>query len=124
MPLLDACKACAIGAFGEVLAEPASLLSAKPVVHGAGDRELRLRARELVLELLGERAPRAEQEGLERPSRDAENVGDLGVRAPFELAEHDCLSLLRRDLRQGREQLPHGRPLVFGCLGACGSLAA
>ena len=65
-----------------------------------------------MLELLGERAARAEEERLERGRRDAEDLGDLGVRATLELAKHDGLTLLRRDLRERGEELADARAVV------------
>ena len=96
---------CAVGAFGKVIPQTASFLAAETPVDRLRDRDLRVGARELVLELLRERAARPEEERLERRGRDAENVGDLGIRAALELPENDRLTLLGRDLRERGEQL-------------------
>ena len=63
-------------------------------------------------ELLGERASRAEEQRLERGGGDAEDLGDLVVRAALELAQHDRLPLLRRNLRQRSEELADARSFV------------
>jgi hypothetical protein len=52
-------------------------------------------AAELVLELLRERTPCAEEKRLEGGRRHVEDRGDLLVRPAFELAEDDRLALLR-----------------------------
>ena len=44
--------------------------------------------------------------------RDAQNPGDLGIRATFELAEDDRLALLGRDLREGGQELADARAVV------------
>ena len=113
MLLLKPREARAVRAFREVVPQSPPLLAAETTVDRLRDRELRLGARQLVLELLGERAARSEQERLERGRRHAENARDLGVRAAFELAENDGLALLRRDLRQCRQKLADGRAVVF-----------
>ena len=79
--LLQACEVRAVRAFDKVILEPAALLAAEPPVGCPRDGELGVRAGQLVLELLGERAARPEEEGLERSRRDAEDLRDLGVRA-------------------------------------------
>ena len=61
--------------------------------------------RELLLELLPQRAARAEEQRLERGDADAEHVGDLGVRAAFELAHDERGALVRRQLRERAPQV-------------------
>ena len=112
MALLEARELRAVGALGEVVAEPAALLAAKAPVDGLRDGELGLGARELLLELLGERAARAEEQGLERACRDAEDLRDLGVRTALELAQDDRLALLGRDLRERGEELADARAVL------------
>src|SRR5205823_9511009 len=62
-----------------------------------------------VRELFRQRAARAEQEGLESSGGDPEDVCDLLVGTALELAQDDRLALLRRDLRERGQQLPHRR---------------
>ena len=112
MALLEAGEVRAVGALGEVVAQPPPLLATQAPVGGAGDRELGVGAGELVLELLGQGAARAKEECLESGGRRPEDLGDLGVRPTLELAEHDRLPLLGRDLRERGEKLAHGRVLV------------
>ena len=112
MPLLQAGEPRAVRALGQVIAQAPTLLSTEPAVDGPRHRELRLGARELVLELLCERSSRAEQERLERGGRHAENLRDLVVRAALELAQDDRLPLLRRNLGQRSEELADTRCIV------------
>ena len=112
MPLLQAGEPRAVRALGQVIAQASALLSAEPAVDGLRHGELRLGARELVLELLCERSSRAEEERLERGGRHAENLRDLAVRAALELAQDDRLPLLWRNLGQRSEELADTRCLV------------
>ena len=112
MPLLEPRELRAVRALGEMVAESPPLLPAEPVVDRARDRELCLGAGELVLELFGERAARAEEQRFERGRRHAEDLGDLGVRATLELAKHDGLTLLRGNLRERGEELADARAVV------------
>ena len=66
MPLLEARELRAVGALGEVVSKAAALLASQSPVDRPRDGQLRLGARELVLELFGERAARAEEQRLER----------------------------------------------------------
>ena len=63
-------------------------------------------------QLVGQRASRAEEKCLERRGRDAEDLGNLSVRASLELAQDERLSLLRRDLRERREELTDARVVL------------
>ena len=112
MPLLQAGEPRTVRALGQVIAQASAFLSAEPTVDGLRHGELRLGARELVLELLCERSSRAEEERLERGRRHAENLRDLAVRAALELAQDDRLPLLRRNLGQRSEELADAGCLV------------
>ena len=95
MPLLQSCELRAVGTFPEVFLQAALLLAPEPSVRGPRDRLLRLGARELVRELVRQGASCSEEERLERAGGDAEDVGDLLVRATFELSQDDRLPLYR-----------------------------
>src|SRR6186997_2418198 len=116
MPLLEARELRAVGALGEMVSYPSALLASEPSVDRLRDGELRLGARELVRELFRERTSSPEEERLECTRRDAEDPGDLGVRATLELTKDDRLTLLRRDLRKRGEQLADARAVVVGLL--------
>ena len=66
LPLLRLGEARAVLAFGEVVVEPTPLLPPEPAVELLRQGELRALARDEVLELLGERPARAEEQRLER----------------------------------------------------------
>ena len=65
-------------------------------VERARDGLLRLLAGDDLLQLLGQRTSRTEEQRLERGRRDFHDARDLGVRASLELAEDECLALGRR----------------------------
>jgi hypothetical protein len=67
--LLNLREAGAIRTFGDVDAKTPALLAAQSTVRCLRDGELRLRARELVVQLLGKRFASAEEESLERGCR-------------------------------------------------------
>src|SRR5262249_14245813 len=67
-------------------------------------------AREVLLELLAKGLPRAEEQGLERGDADAEHLGDLGVRAAFELAHDEGGSLIRGQLPERATEILDRRP--------------
>src|SRR5687768_13653538 len=93
--------------------QAAALLTAESAVLPARDRELCAVARDQVLELLRQRAPRPEEQRLERAHRRAEDLGDLLVGPPLELAHHQRLALGRRDaLQRADELLDRGRLVV------------
>ena len=112
MALLQSREPRTVRALTQVVAQAAALLSTQATVDGLGHSELRLRARELVLQLLRERASRAEEQRLQGRGGDAEYLGDLVVRPSLELAQHDGLPLLRRNLRQRSEELADARSFV------------
>ena len=68
-------------------------------------RELGALAGDEVLELVGERAARAEEERLERRGRDPQQLGDLLVGTAFELPHHERLALSGRDSLQGLHEI-------------------
>src|SRR5262249_48259710 len=113
VPLLEPRELGAVGTFAHVLLQAALLLASEPSVRGARDRQLCLGARQLVRELVGERASSAKEECLEGAGGDTENVCDLLVGASFELAEDDRLALLRGNLRERSQELADRRSLAF-----------
>ena len=78
------------------------------------DEELGVRARDRALELLAQRAPRPEDERLDRARGQPEHVGDLRVRAPFDLAQHDGRPLVEREVSERPADVLCRRPLVVG----------
>ena len=102
-------EAVAIRAGAQVRAQCPPLAQREPSVELAVDRERRLLAADLLLELLSQRAARAEEERLERGDADAEHAGDLGVRRAFELAHDERRALVRRQLRERAPQILGGR---------------
>ena len=76
----------------------APLSEREPSVELLVDRERRLLTRELLVELLAQRAPGPEEQSLERRDADAEHLGDLGVRATLELAHDHRSTLIGRQL--------------------------
>jgi hypothetical protein len=76
----------ALGAFAQVGAELGLLRARQRLVELLRDGELGLGARQRALELLAQRAPRAEDECLDRARREPEDLADLGVRASLDLA--------------------------------------
>src|SRR6266487_1993315 len=81
-------------------AQSALLRARQPPVELAGDRKLRLAARERRLELLAQRAPRTEDQRLHRARRQLEDLCDLRVRASLELAHHERGALVERQVAE------------------------
>ena len=65
-----------------------------------------------MFELPGERPAGSEEQRLESGRCRAEDVRYLAVRAALELAKHDRLALLGRDLRESGQELADARTLV------------
>src|SRR5262249_37842339 len=84
----------------------------QPPVQLPRDRELRIAARQRGLELLAERTPCAKDERLDRARGQLENLGDLGVRPPLELANHECCALVEREVAECAADVLTGRRLV------------
>ena len=116
LPLLRRCpgEPRAGRALGDVLVESLALLARQPAVALARERELRALAGDEILELLRERAARAEQQRLERRGRETQQLGDLLVRASLQLAHHERLALARRDPLQRAHQLVELDVVVAG----------
>ena len=64
------------------------------------EEELGLGAGEVALELLAQRAPRAEEHGLDGGDGRAHDLGDLGVAPSFELAHHQRRALVEGELAE------------------------
>src|SRR6185312_254206 len=97
LALLHLGEPCAVLALGEMVVEPAPLLPPESTVELLRQRELRALARDEVLELLGERPTRSEEQRLERSRRESEQPGDLVVRAALELPHDERLALRGRN---------------------------
>src|SRR5207247_5822431 len=76
------------------------------------DGELRLVTGQRALELLAQRPSRPEEERLDRARRDAEDLGDVGIRATLELAHDESGALVERKLAEGVADVLRVRGLV------------
>ena len=90
----------AVRALAQVGAQLRALGPRKVSVQLLRERDLRVVTRERAFQLLPQRAPRAEDERLDRAHRDAEHLGDLRVRASLDLAEHDRCALVEREVAE------------------------
>src|SRR5205823_2637595 len=72
----------------------------KPSVELPRDGKLRLAAGERRLELLAQRATRPEDDGLDGARRELQDLGDLGVGTPLELAHDERGPLVERELSE------------------------
>ncbi len=98
-----------------MLVEPPPLLAREPTVELPRHRELRALTRDEILDLVRQRPARAEEQRLEGGRGEAEDLGDLGVRPPLELAEHERLALRGRDPLERAHELVELDVLLFGC---------
>jgi hypothetical protein len=64
--------------------------------------------------LHAQRLPPAEDEGLDGRYRDADRVGDLGVRTPFELTHDERCPLVERQTSESPQNTCDVRPVGFG----------
>jgi hypothetical protein len=87
------------GALAQVRTQRPPLRERELAVELDRDRFSGLRAAEAVLQLLAQSSTGAEEQRLERRRGDPEHRRDVGVRAAFELAQHECRTLVRRELR-------------------------
>ena len=90
----------ALRAFAQVGAELRALGPGERLVELLRDRELGLRARERALQLLSQRPTRTEDERLDGADGEAEHVGDLRIRTPFDLAQDDRRALVEREMAE------------------------
>src|ERR1041385_9103407 len=86
-------------ALAEVGAEGAALLALEPPVELARDRELGLVAGDSLLELLAQGATCPEDQRFDGAHREAEDLGDLLIGAPLELAHHERGPLVEGEMR-------------------------
>src|SRR5262249_52176233 len=115
---LAAGEAGTVVALPQVRAQGALLLAREPLVELLRDGELGLVAGDPFLELLAQRAARAEDERLHRADRDAEDLGDLLVAAPLELAHHERGALVEGEVAErAADVLGADRVLVDDGLG-------
>ena len=76
----------ALRAFAQMGAQLPALAAGELAVDLLREEELGLGAGEVALELLAQRTPRAEEDGLDGGDGRAHDLGDLGVAPSFELA--------------------------------------
>ena len=91
---LAALEGRAVLALAEVSSERSAFGARKLPPLEAGESRPRFVAGEAAFELFAESSPGAEHQGLDCGDRDVEHVGDLGVRAAFELAHDECGALV------------------------------
>jgi hypothetical protein len=102
------------GALPQVGPELRALGPGDRLVQLLRDEELGLGTRDGALELLAQRAPRAENERLDRAPGEPEHLGDLRVRAPFDLAQDDGRPLVEREVSERPADVLRRRPVVVG----------
>ena len=90
----------ALRALAEVRAQLSALLPRQTSVELTRDRELSFAAGDRSFELFAQRAACTEDERLDCARRDLEDLGDLGVRAPLELAHHECRPLVEGEMTE------------------------
>src|SRR4029077_7702109 len=90
----------ALRALAQVCAQLSALLPRQTSVELPRDRELRFAAGDRSFELLAQRTACTEDEGLDCARRDLEDLGDLGVRAPLELAHHEGRTLVESEMTE------------------------
>jgi hypothetical protein len=103
----------AVRALAQMRAQLRALRPWERAVQLLRKRELGVGAREHALELFPQRTPRAEDERLDRAHRDAEHLGDLGVRAPLDLAQDDGRALVEREMAERAADVVRSRPVVL-----------
>src|SRR6185437_7112404 len=81
-------------------AQLAALLPRQAAVELTRDRELRFAAGDRSFELFAQRTACTEDERLDCARRDLEDLGDLSVRAPLELAHHECRPLVEGEMTE------------------------
>ncbi len=114
---LERCALCALPALEDraVLAlaqmgpESAALGARELLLVEPGQRELGLLAGEPALELLAEGAAGPEDQGLDCADGEVEDLGDLGVRAAFELPHDDRGALVEGEEPECAADLGRGR---------------
>jgi hypothetical protein len=115
---LTALERRAVLALAEVRSQaPRSALESLRVLQ-AGERRLRFVAGKPALELLAKSAAGAEDQGLDGADRDVEHVGDLRVRASFELAHDEGGALVEGEEAEGAADLGGGRNVGFSVAAA------
>src|SRR2546427_13174899 len=111
---LAACERRAFLARAQVRAQRRLLRARQSSVQLFRECELRLVARQRSLELLAERAPRAEDQRLACAAGDAEDLRDLRIRASLELAHDECGTLIERELAERASDVGGARSLLLG----------
>ena len=101
-------------ALPQVGSKPRALRSRNRLVQLLRDVELRLGARDRAFQLLPQRAPSAEDERLDRARAQAEHFGDLRVRAPFDLTQHDRGALVEGEMAECAADVLRRRAVVGG----------
>lgn len=109
---LAAGEAGARRALAQVCTQLRALRARERAVELLRDRDLGVGARERALELLAQRATGSEEQRLDGGRRHAENLGDLRVRASFDLAQDDGGALVEREMPERAADVLGGRPAV------------
>jgi hypothetical protein len=103
----------AVRALAQVRAQLRALGPRQGAIQLLREGKLGVGAREGALELFTERTPGAEDERLHRAHRDAEHLGDLGVRAALDLAQDDGGALVEREVAERAPDVLRPRPVVL-----------
>ena len=97
----------ALRALAEMGPELRPLVLREAPVELEREHALGFATRERPFELLAERAPRAEEQGLDGGGRHLEHLGDLRVGAPLELAHDERCTLVERERADRADELLH-----------------
>ncbi|HEX3054677.1 MAG TPA: hypothetical protein VHP82_00880 [Gaiellaceae bacterium] len=103
----------AVRALAQVRTQLRALGPREVAVQLLREGELCVAAGERALELFPKRAPSTKDERLDRAHRDAEHVGDLGVRASLDLAQDDGRALVERKVSERAPNVLRSRPDVL-----------
>src|SRR5262245_36288765 len=109
---LPPCERRALGTFAQVSAQLSALLTRQPAVELKRDRELCLTARQRAFELLAQRAASAEDQCLDGTGGDLEDLRDLRVRSPLELAHDKRRPLVEGEVAERAPDVLAGRQIV------------
>jgi hypothetical protein len=93
-----------------------ALRSRNRLVQLFRDVELCFGARDRAFQLLAQRAPRTKDERLDRARGETQHLGDLGVRAPLDLAQDDRGTLVEGEMAERAANVLRRRPVLGGDL--------
>jgi hypothetical protein len=103
----------ALRALPKVCAQRRAFGPREPAIRLSRDGALGVRARQRALELLPQRPPGAEEQRFDGADRRLEDLGDLRVRAPLELAHHEGRTLVEREVSERALDVLRARPAIL-----------